>query len=411
MALLLLGFLLAASALGSWDTPFAITNRSRDSTFPQMYIDPNTKITHAVWIDSLNMEYRLAYARINPDNTMSTPILLESAHRARLSQIIGSGDGKRILITYDAKRGQGDKVDCAADTPQGCYEIFFIESKDGGMTWSSPVMIKHSLDYIDRKGPRIDFVKETSQVIITYWASGPMAFTTRKSDTSDFTTETLFPFSKSTAYQSIVHTYSDNGTPIFHFFYVNWSYPNEHLMYTQSEDNGQTWLAPKQLQLYVHKTPSDSFFRPFAVANHRIMAKAVYVAFVLNNEVHMKWTLDNGNTWSPLQKAHDGNAIAPRIQICPTLKNEKPKVYLLYALRKAESQTHYVFGSLNQNTWKYEDEEFPFKSYLFNWDYMVDCYIDNYKKTVVSAILETYVQNATVILLSKNDAIKAEMIE
>jgi hypothetical protein len=404
---LFLGFCLAAlfaAVQMAWTTPIKLTESSSDSTFPQIYTDPTTKISHLLWIDNKGTDFKLAYAKMFFNRTKSPTIFIETAHRARLSHIIGEGDGKHLLVTFDAKRTQGDNNACAGGVSTGCYEIFFTESKDGGATWSTPVMIQHSnpSDVIDRKGPRMIYVKESKQVFITYWKGGPMAYTTRLGDNGAFSKEALFPWSETTAYESIAYTLNDLKAPVFHFVYVNWSYPEEHIMFTQSSDAGKTWTNPVALEYYKHSSTSDSFFRPFLVANEAIAPKSLFMGFILNNEAHLKWSNDNGKTWSRTLPTHKGAGIAPRVQLCPALKGKYSKLFLLYGLKTAQQGNYYVAGSLDLKDYSYKDEETPFAGYPSSWDYMFDCYEDGSRNALV-AVLEHSGADTTYISLSYND--------
>lgn len=381
--------LLAVSA--AWSTPMRLSDETHDATFPEMYIDPMSKVTHTLWIDHVGDNFYLAYSRVLSNKTQSKPIYLDTEHRVRLSHIIGEGNGKHLMVAYDAKRSQGDKLDCAAASPQACYEIFFTESLDGGKTWTKSVMIQHDNvnDVKDRKGPRITYVKENKVVALTYWCNGPMAFS-KRDDSGSFSKETLFLFSQKTAYQNIVYTLKRVGSanvPVLHFFFVNWTYPEENLMYSQSANLGNTWSTPKRIAFYKHVQNTDSFFRPNVVVDESIVKGTIFASFVLDKKAHLMYSSDSGETWSAAIPTHSGHAVAPRIQICRNLKGQYSKLYLLYSIKEAEGTNSFIFGSFDLKTKTYKDEEFPFAGYKFNWDYMVDCYEDG-KRMHVAAIVE-----------------------
>jgi hypothetical protein len=369
-----------------------------------MYCDPTTKITHAVWIENKGADFVLAYTKIYYNRTKSPVVYLETAHRARLSHLIGEGDGKYLLIAYDAKRTQGDNNVCAGGVSTGCYEIYFRESFDGGNTWTPAVMIEHDnpKDVVDRRGPRLNYVEEIGRVIITYQANGPMAYAIRKDKTKPFSKEIIFPFSKTTAYQSIVHTTDDKKNPIVHFFYVNWTYPEEEMMYTKSLDGGDTWAKPRRIAFYKHKSTNDAFFRPYAATNHDIELHSIYLTFILDNKPHMIWTHNNGDSFTQPYLTHNAAGIDPRIQLCKGVKGGNPKVYQLYPITGLEKNSHYVFGSLDTKTGLYKDEETPFAGFEENWDHLLDCYEDN-GKMVIPALLENERNKKSQILLSFND--------
>jgi len=398
--------------IAHWTPPQFVSSKTNECTFPEMYMDPATRITHMLWIENDANIFKLAYAKLMPDRkTVTFTKYLETEHRARLSHIIGEGDGKHILLAYDAKRTQGDTLDCDEKETRGCYEIFFMESMDGGDTWTKPVQIKHDNvnDPLDRKGPRLTYIKDSQLTFITYWKSGPMAYA-KRTGSGDFTSETILTSSAHTAYQSIVHTVDKNTKKAkLHFTYSDWVYPTEHLMYTFSVDNGATWSTPKELSIYIHKSTQDSFFRPFMAANSDILAGGIFITFILNNEPCLIWSATDGNTWSKIIQTHKTNAVAPRVQICRGPKNEQPRAHVLFGIRKPEGTKSFFFGTLNLQTSTYKEDEVPFDNMLFNWDYMVDCYVED-DKEIVGAIVETFVGDKNEILVSFNDAAKSTII-
>lgn len=369
-----------------------------------MYVDPKTHITHMVWIENPSTEFQLVYSRKEPGKAPTKPIVLEGRVRPRLSNIIGEGDGKHIMISYDAKRVQGDDNDCTATDQRGCYEIYFSESFDNGDTWSKGVMIQHNdpKDKDDRKGPKMIYIKETKQTFITYWRSGSMVFSYRDG-TGAFTKEIVMPFGTGTAYESLVYTVNPSTKKItLHFTYTNWRYPIEWLMYSSSTDFGRTWKTPREIAVNNHESSYDSYIRSFTVSNSDIMPGGIYIAFIRSNQVVMMWSKNEGLTWSRITSTHAGDAIAPRIQICKQPGNKLPQVYLLFGLRRPQNNHSFVFGKLDTSNDMYKDSEFPFKGMVMNWDYVVDCYVDG-DKAVAAAIVESFKDDVNSIFISYND--------
>eukprot|EP00831_Metopus_contortus_P070321 TRINITY_DN6373_c0_g1_i12.p1 TRINITY_DN6373_c0_g1~~TRINITY_DN6373_c0_g1_i12.p1 ORF type:complete len:256 (+),score=41.62 TRINITY_DN6373_c0_g1_i12:32-769(+) len=171
-------------------------------------------------------------------------------------------------------------------------------------------------------------------------------------------------------------------------------------MYTNSLDYGKTWKKPVELVYYRHKRPTDIYFRPFGVANHKLMPNSVFLSFVWNNEVFLKWTLDNGKTWSRNLPTRKGTGVAPRITLCPYPNGEKARLYMLFAHLRPVGENYFVMGSLNFNSFMYKDEEYPFKGYLFNWAYFLDCEMEN-KQLKVSAMIESYMNDKSHIFFSQ----------
>jgi len=388
----------------TWTPPEKITSSTAESSFPQIYIDPMTRITHMVWIENPSTEFKLVYSRKNPGGKPTTPIVLEARYRPRLSDIIGEGDGKHIMVTYDAKRAQGDSNDCTPEDERGCYEIYFIESLNGGDTWSRPVMITRDnlKDKKDRKGPKVVYVKENKMTFITYFCQGAMAFAKREGGGS-FTKEIIMPFGERTAYQSMTYTVNPSTKKVkLHFTYTEWAYPLEWLLYTSSSDFGATWTDRRTLAINRHESNYDSYIRAFAVGDNDIVPGGIFVTFIRDNKVMLIWSKDEGNTWSRALNTNSDDAVAPRIQLCRQPNNRPPKVYLLFALRTSKERNSFVFGTLDTSTDTYKNNELPFTGLMFNWNYVVDCYLDG-NKAVAAAIVESFDEDLNYIFLSYND--------
>jgi hypothetical protein len=382
---------LVSVVMAEWSEPVVISNLSANAEFPQMYIDPRSKVTHTLWIEDYNSQFRLAYRQIYSNKSMSAIKYLETSRRPRLAHIVGSGDGHSVYIAYDAKRVQGDNNDCNKTDRSGCYEIFFTNSRDSGNTWSKPIMIEHKErnDIMDRKGPRVIYLPYNKQIFLTYWRSSVMCYASRIGDFGPFSQEKEYTFSNTTAYQSIVYTFEPTtNSPIFHFFFVNWTGYEEHIMYTRSMDLGRTWSPAKGIWHFQHSSESESFMRPFVVANHEIEPEFIAIGLSYKNKGYLIWSTDNGGNWSEGLYMNENTArvVAPRIQICRNVNGKVNRVYALYGVM--DKNNNYVFGSMDIKEFKFKQEPQPFKGTNFNWDYMIDCYRDE-DAVVVAAIAES----------------------
>jgi len=378
--LLLLICISFSVAKEEWSDPEAITDEETDSTSPDIFVDPITKISHLVWVDNPDDSvWKLVYMTIRADGTKSDITVLDTDHKPEYARIDGAGDGQRIFITYDAKRTQGDEKKCENGEFEGCSEIFFTESNNNGKSWSKPVMISHDnpKDLIDRKKPHTLFVKGYKQVLITYWRNGTMCLSMRMGDLSPFTKEVALPFGNSALYQMMAYTIDEQSQkPIYHFTYVNWSFPDENLMYTYSVDLGQHWATSKRLMFEKHNDPSDSFFRPFTVADYNLVKNTVFIGFTYHNLAYLIWSNDNGKTWAAPLNLHPDSpqAVAPKLKICRQDNKHDPKVFYLTCMKSKIHVSNYIFGSLDVKTRKWTEYEQPMEEHDFNWYFDFDCY-------------------------------------
>jgi len=398
----LLVLMICVSILCRWNPPIALTEETSDSTNPDVFIDPLTKTAHLVWVDNpIDGAWRLVYMNILKNGTQSELKVLDEEHRPKLLRIDGVGDGQRIFVTYDAKRTQGEQNQCANGEGSGCFEIFFTETKNNGNTWTKPMMIPHEdpKDIVDRKGPKTLWVKAYKQIVISYWRMGTMCMSMRMGDYSPFTKEVALPFGKSTSYQMMTYTIDEQANrPIYHFTYVNWTFPEENLMYTYSIDLGQTWAAPKKLGFLKHDDPSDSFLRPFTIADNNLVKNTIFIGFTLHNMIHFMWSNDNGKTWSEPLNVHPDSpqAVAPKLQICRQGRGHEPKVYMLACMKLKIRGSNYLFGSLDVKTRKWEEYEPPMEDHSFNWYFAMDCYHDE-DRTYVMAVTQDNVDSTNFI--------------
>eukprot|EP00829_Urostomides_striatus_P001655 TRINITY_DN1181_c0_g1_i8.p1 TRINITY_DN1181_c0_g1~~TRINITY_DN1181_c0_g1_i8.p1 ORF type:complete len:228 (-),score=34.22 TRINITY_DN1181_c0_g1_i8:64-747(-) len=70
--------------------------------------------------------------------------------------------------------------ECDQNSVDGCFDIFFTESSNGGKTWSVPIPVPRTgMELpLNRTNPKILAINETQQILITYTSlkTGPMNY-------------------------------------------------------------------------------------------------------------------------------------------------------------------------------------------------------------------------------------------
>ena len=420
MTLKLLGFLFFIcffqATICTWSTPIRLSAENRDCGYPEMYTDPATHITHVIWRDRADGNNNLSYTQVKADRTVIPSKYLETERSTQYSRIVGEGDGKHLLIAYEATKN-GEYV-CTHAKKGGCFEIYFTESFDGGNTWTKAVMIEHPHDTsaMNRRNPQLIYVKATKQAYLTYWiggttfTNGKFAYSTRYG-AGKFSAEALISVGIVPIDHSVIYTLDAKTKAVkIHLLYVSTDNATDNVMHTSSLDEGKTWRSPKVLASQMHSYPSEAFIEPYAVSNSDLAGDTLFVSFVFSGEAKMMWSHDDGNTWSKVLPTHHGDIVEPRIQLCKMPKTQLPKVHMIAKMPQMTSHHSFAFGTFSLQTHTYKDEEFPFTDMLGSTGYMLDCYVENDEKEVVAAVTETEYHGTLSIFISFNDQLKNVMV-
>jgi hypothetical protein len=91
----------------------------------------------------------------------------------------GFGDGANLFIVYSARRKMR-LYECNNESTGGCFDLYYLETTDGGKTWSLPKQIAHSnlTDAYQRTGPVILGIPENK--------STSLIFTRKFNDNANF---------------------------------------------------------------------------------------------------------------------------------------------------------------------------------------------------------------------------------
>ncbi len=250
-AILLL--LLEFSTCEYWSRPMNVTTPA-DAGEVKLLVDPAGN-SHIVWLDSAVVRYLL----LDPQNRpLLGPVVLESAHPAEALDFVG--DGTKLFVVFQAARGRLTQSCIYPLFAQGCRDIFFVESADGGKTWSQSTVVprQNMSDIANRQYPSLLYIKEKDRLAIFYAKDKPtdgqgkdVYCVTRVSGSKVFRDEHVIQTSDAMIFVSPPHagyTIAGNLATIhLHFSGVVDTGKNDMLgvrtYYYQSETATETWKS------------------------------------------------------------------------------------------------------------------------------------------------------------------------
>lgn len=185
------------------------------------------------------------YHKLYPNGTLTQSFISLSPnnhpHPSLSFQV--SRDGRQILLAYEGRRNG------SSTKPQYITEVFFIESADGGTSWSQPVkMVREDMeDSVYRSKPWLLLEKDTGRVYVGYIYANMhgtirdnhVMLSIREPGKKTFEAEFIIPGNFCPHSTSLGYTVDkETGKRYLHMF---WTVQHEGMHYTHSTDNGKTW--------------------------------------------------------------------------------------------------------------------------------------------------------------------------
>ena len=261
MIVLLLILSLLGSCIGKWsDTTRIFTNVGVATS---IYIDPSTNITHFGYSTQPDPRfldnYQICYKSMKPTGEFTNEICLNGDPRLYRCTITGAGNGKNLYLTAFGPRASFDGF-CSEKGTEYCYDIYFTESTDAGLTWDKWHQVERDNmdDIIRRLGETTVYVQETGRLFIFYSIGSyehvnGVAFVTRPKGSAVFSRESIITKQDPhyiNAGVGAAYTY-DKGTLVMHVIWEElWGKTwGEHdiVSYTESRDMGITWSKPRAI--------------------------------------------------------------------------------------------------------------------------------------------------------------------
>lgn len=280
--------------LGRWEIPVKVVNSYEDKV--SIFTDNANGISHVVWCSSAS-KY-LSYIRVYSNGTTSPLESLPWKHPCSpLVSIKGFDDKKTLFLVYQAQREFAPEYKGCANDPKNCHDIYFTESHDEGLTWTTPEAVPRDdmNDKVGREEPQL-LVMNNSRLWIFYKRSGSSngnySYVVRSPGSSTFSSEKLLPIHVS----RVSIAYNDfNGESILSIYHGLWNESEEYRYYT--ENNGITWNGDEDVSDYCD---GDSIF----IAPFNSMSTPLHLFMVCKDEEYidrLKVSTDVGKSWSTFE--------------------------------------------------------------------------------------------------------------
>ncbi len=302
----------------------------------------------------------------------SKRVLVDGVHStiaARLNVLDSTGTD--ILVVENAKRDNSGTI-CVEHETRGCDDLFVIESKNGGESWSAPTPVPRTnmSDSYARFDPAVLHIKETGRVFVFYvmvrgYKNITIGYVSRPKDSLTFSQEkTIFSPRNITGY-NVYAAYTWNGhTPIIHLM---WYETGPYLFYARSTDFGFTWSEPRKLGPAYER--SERFPKAILLANATMSNSlyAIYYKDAMSDTMIME-SADHGLTWSKPVSIPFNNVRIPSIKLCET----SGRKYILAV--GTQSSGNLKFGYYNLTSGNYHNLQAPFKGYSGLYEPQLTCH-------------------------------------
>ena len=278
----------------TWSIPQKLSNNnSGNARSPDIAIDGSN--IFVTWYDPSSGINEIYFSRSTDGGaTWNTPQNISNA-RGQLPSI--DNDGSNIFVTWDSGGGPNT----------GSLEVLFSRSTNGGMTWSSPVVISENgvFSFVS------DIATNGSDIFVSWEVSGIGNRDIHVSKSSDggITWSTPQNISNNPG-ASTFSSIATHGTNVF----VTWSdinEPDHEILFSKSIDGGATWSSPPQ---NISNTAENSHV-PAITSDGTNLFLVWEEGLPGFRDIYFSKSTDNGSTWSAPQNISDTqqDAVIPDI--------------------------------------------------------------------------------------------------
>jgi len=273
--------LILPTFLYPWGFTQRLTWTNNPSAYPHIFIDSNDDI-HIVWVEYFSGSGEIFYKRTSDNGSTWMP-------PNRLTW--NSGNSREPF--FIKRLGQFNLV--WVDDSTGNDEIYYKNSTDGGLTWSTTQRITWNNG--DSRTPTItaDFAFGVHIIWSDNTPGNEEIFYKRSTDSG----ATWLPPLRltwntgSSQYPFIMAVLNELHVVWSDFLSGNWD-----VCYKQSLNTGGTWSSLKRLTY----NPGNSWKPCMTVTDNKYIHIVWYDGSPGNDEIYFKRSNDNGKTWDPIQR-------------------------------------------------------------------------------------------------------------
>ena len=242
---------------------------------------------------------------------------------------------QHLIFTYHGSRVRSVRR-CDFNNFNGCTDIFYTESTNGGKNWIDPIRLPKPVmnDTINRYSPSIVYEKDTGRVYIAYASSGNNIFSIsiREPNKSTFEYPIDVPVSMSIAKLKLLQTHDKQTSKKYlHLFFTQKS--DKSLYYTRSSDGGKTWNTAVKIlgEITVN--------RQFEIIGGIEAAElTIYIQYYKSPDIRLMFSKNNGISWESSFKSGSDLNNLNSLAIC----GNKEKAYILSMSAKSGTGNGYV---------------------------------------------------------------------
>ena len=369
-------------ALFAWDKVVEISNNTDgDVDRSAMYLDGGTFTTHYFWcqVNIFTGKYRLMYRSQNINGNLFPIKVLDMEHDCILPTAAGENNGKNIYVAFNAHRVTRGSAKCDEDNLPSCQEIYILETKDGGNTWTKPMPIKRANmnDVVNRWSPSIIVHPDTKRIWITYINKNyiglrfTIGYVTRPRGSSLYSNEALLDNREGAIVFTTVAISNFNSVQMVHIIWTAETNNILRIYQRITKTNGIKWSAPQYI--------SDGHIND-AYSDIEIGGFSIYVPYtpIENNYMCIKMSNNAGRDWhnTPIMQGKGFGKLAG----CVKKAQKEVRLFAIANLRSDKYTTY--FGWMNPINSKWNQEKTPFDGIDTRLEPSVECAVRGSKIVV-----------------------------
>lgn len=291
------------AAAADWEPPVAVSQACCGAYFPHLLHD-DAGTPHLWWVqpdEGMDARWRLRHAR-GSGGTFMPAQEIGGQLDARVIAGTHAGDALYVVISaYRTAYGDG----CEPGVTGGCSDVFFLESLDGGASWSAPLALPHPDDAAQRYEPTI--VRDAAgALVVVHDRDGALQSVTRDPG-GVWGAETMVTALHAGQQHSPQLARTESGLHLL-FRAKPGPDPGDLLMHTRLV--GGAWTEPAPVSQLLGGAQLSAIASDGA---HRLQV-AFQSSAAGEYSVYFSESLDDGTTWSPpVQLSAPGYAARPAI--------------------------------------------------------------------------------------------------